>query len=209
MAGTLAGQARIELPAGSVPLAAHAGRVAAVENAGAGRQARSTVSISAIGGSATTVSVTLDAFVNFGIFVGSELIVTGESADDRMAPAVVAIDVETGARRTILPEAPVPEGWNGITPARTLAASASGRTLVAGLCSYGRETCQATIVELPGGTVRGSFALPGFLRPGGFGGATDDLLIFGVGETKIGAAELRSGEVLWRQTADGFYGGYL
>lgn len=209
VAGTLASGTRVPLPAGSLPLAASSGRVATVVVRGTDREPESTVSVIALAASAPPVSVTLKGFIAFGLFIGDELIVTGTGADDRTAPGVFAIDATSGATRMLIPEGAVPDGWSGITPERVLVASTSGRTLVAGLCSYGRESCEATVLDLPDGTVRRAFAIPGFPRPLGFGGASDDVLIFGANDTMIGAIDLATGELRWTLEARGFYQAYL
>jgi hypothetical protein len=208
VAGTLASSERITLPAGTVPIAIGGDRVAVVEAVGDPSDLKTTVSVTRMDGS-SPVTVTLDAAIGVGVFAGDELIVSGGSRDDKLAPGVYAIGA-AGGTRTLLPEGPVPEGWSGQSPSRSLVVSDTGKTLIAGLCAYGRDGCEATILTLPGGETRGVVHLPGYPRPFGFGGATDGLLLFGLDPaTRIGAVGLETGKVLWHLEATSFWQGYL
>lgn len=207
VAGTLASGTRVPLPAGSLPLAASSGRVATVVVRGTDREPESTFSIITLGASAPPVSVTLKGFLGIGVFVGNELIVTGAGGDGLSDPGVLAIEVSSGATRTLIPEGPLPDGWKGLAASRTILASASGWTVVASLCGYGLDTCEATVLDLPGGTERSSLHVPGYPRPFQLG---DGVLIFGPDPaTTIGAMDLATGKELWSLGAKGFGYGYL
>jgi hypothetical protein len=192
----------------SFTIALGTGQVAVVDVSGPQKSRQSVVTIVPVDGGPIR-SITLPGAIGAGVFVGDQLIVSGDGVDDRTAPAVEAIGPDDTVR-TLLPEGPIPEDWTGIAPGRTLVASTSGRTLVAGLCIYGRTDCRVTVIELPDGRVRDSFEIPGFPRPFGFGGATDELMTFGSDPAStIGALDLGTGEVRWTLKADSFWQGYL
>lgn len=205
VAGTLDGTSMIALPPGSVPIVAGIDVLVVVEHEGRGSSATSTLRSVSLADGATRNLTTIPGSVETGVLLGNIVVVTGTSAEAGFAPAVLGVDLASGAVRAVIDSSRLPENPTATGVSRILTLSPSRKTMAVDLCQPGADRCTATILGTGDWSVARSFDHPGFVRA-----VTDEVLIAGNDNWpgRIAGLGLADGRSRWSIEATTFSRGY-
>lgn len=195
--GTLAGTARLKVPAGAIPFAAGSDVVATAtpHPDGSQRTIITFVSLDRLMAAPFTVP-----FVANGIFVNDELILAGGTVDPGSV-GLLAIDVTSGATRYVIEPGPRPPGRGGNNG--SVIRSPTADTMLFAEC--GSDDCLGHVLRHPFGGPQPAIEIPGHPRA-----MSSKVVVFGPDYLRqISGMDLDSGKLLWTLPDADYSFGYV